>query len=158
MTLSVRNQGRVRRRRQQQGWISLPIIALLIALSSLSMQFQEKQLASYLWQGHVAEVTEEQSLWADFQKALVLSPSFALSVLSECIGFCDLQVIVSEQTWQSGDASLRYRWERYESLPNEDENLATFYRLCATQNQQQYRCWWWQENRLLSNGWVSASD
>ncbi|MCW8357048.1 hypothetical protein N5P32_14525 [Marinomonas pontica] len=50
-------------------------------------------MASYLWQGHVAEVTEEQSLWADFQKALVLSPSFALSVLSECIGFCDLQVI-----------------------------------------------------------------
>lgn len=142
----------------QRAWVSLPIIALLLAMSSLSMHFQERLMASYKWRGQVNEVELDQQIWTDFHQNLVASPGFASAIASECIGFCDLGKPIQEKTWQKANQLVHYRWESYESLPDGADNTKTFYRLCATQNQQQYRCWWWREDRLLSNGWVSVSD
>lgn len=143
--------------RTQHGWVSLPIVALLLAMSSLSMHFQERLMAAYQWRGQENEVEADQKVWADFRQALVVSPSFTLATASECIGFCDLGERSHEKTWQKDNQLVYYRWESYESLPDESDNTKISYRLCATQNQQQYLCWWWRENRLLANGWVSAS-
>ncbi|QUX92490.1 hypothetical protein CYL31_14255 [Marinomonas sp. A3A] len=143
--------------RTQQGWVSLPIIALLLAMSSLSMHFQERLMASYKWRGQVNEVEANQQIWTDFQQALVVSPSFASATASACVGFCELSQRSKENGWQKDDQFIYYRWESYESLPDESENTDVSYRLCATQNQQQYRCWWWRESRLLANGSVSVS-
>tara|TARA_R110001606_G_C15364985_1_gene648950 strand:- start:294 stop:746 length:453 start_codon:yes stop_codon:yes gene_type:complete len=141
----------------QQGWVSLPIVALLLAMSSLSMHFQERLMAAYQWRGQVNEVEADQQIWADFRQALVVSPSFTSAKASECIGFCALGERSQEKTWQKDNQLVHYRWESYESLPDESDNAKISYRLCATQNQQQYLCWWWREDRLLANGWVSAS-
>lgn len=143
--------------RTQRGWVSLPIIALLLAMSSLSMHFQERLMASYKWRGQVNEVEADLQIWTNFQQALILTPSFVSATASECIGFCDLRESIQEKSWQKDNQLVHYRWESYESLPDESDDTQIFYRLCATQNQQQYRCWWWQESRLLANGWVSAS-
>ena len=143
--------------RIQRGWVSLPIIALLLAMSSLSMHFQERLMASYKWRGQVNEVEADQQIWSDFQQALVASPSFASAKASECVGFCELGGSSQEKTWRKDNQLVHYRWESYESLPDESDNTQISYRLCATQNQRQYRCWWWRESRLLANGWVSAS-
>jgi hypothetical protein len=143
--------------RTQRGWVSLPIIALLLAMSSLSMHYQQRLLASYQWRGQVNEVEADQQIWSDFWQDLVESPSFTSATASVCVGFCALGEPVQEKTWQKANQLMHYRWESYESLPDESDNTETFYRLCATQNQQQYRCWWWRESSLLANGWVSAS-
>ncbi|WP_219703825.1 hypothetical protein [Marinomonas lutimaris] len=143
--------------RTQQGWVSLPIIALLLAMSSLSMHFQERLMASYKWRGQVNEVDANLKIWDDFYLAFVISPSFTSAKASECIGFCELSQRSKENGWQKDDQFIYYRWESYESLPDESENTDVSYRLCATQNQQQYRCWWWRESRLLANGSVSVS-
>ncbi|RBP77922.1 hypothetical protein EBI01_19805 [Marinomonas rhizomae] len=144
--------------RAQRAWVSLPIIALLLAMSSLSMHFQERLMASYKWHGQVNEVEADQQIWTDFRQALVMTPGFTLAKASECIGFCDLDERSQEKTWRKDNQLVRYRWESYESLPDEFDNAKISYRLCATQNQQQYLCWWWREDRLLASGWVSASD
>jgi hypothetical protein len=143
--------------RTQQGWVSLPIIALLLAMSSLSMHFQQRLMASHQWRGQVNEVDANLKIWDDFYLAFVISPSFTSAKASECIGFCELSQRSKENGWQKDDQFIYYRWESYEPLPDESENTDVSYRLCATQNQQQYRCWWWRESRLLANGSVSVS-
>ena len=142
---------------KQRAWVSLPIIALLLAMSSLSMYFQETLLANYQWRGQLHEVEEEQQIWNSFWQTVVRSPTFDSAVASECVGFCELGELAPQQSWQKENQLLYYRWESYERKSEEDEPTQTSYRLCATQNQQQYRCWWWREGRLLSTGWVSAS-
>jgi len=51
----------------QRGWVSLPIIALLLAISTLSMQYQQRLQASYLWQGQLNDIEIEQQVWMDFK-------------------------------------------------------------------------------------------
>ncbi|NLQ18424.1 hypothetical protein HGG82_12445 [Marinomonas sp. M1K-6] len=141
----------------QRGWVSLPIIALLLAISALSSQYQQRLQAGYKWRGQLHDVEEGQQIWGDFYQAWVVAADFSSAKASACVGFCDLQQSALERIWQSNDQWVYYRWERYVSVPDESENTHLSYRLCATQNQQQYRCWWWQESRLLASGWVSAS-
>lgn len=141
----------------QQGWVSLPIIALLLALSTLSAHYQQGLEAGLKWRSQLYNVTEEQQIWTDFYQALVVSAHFSAANASTCIGFCDLREPRLESIWQARNQRLYYRWESYISSPDEMENPQRSYRLCATQNQQQYRCWWWHEHRLLASGWVSAS-
>ena len=143
----------------QRGWVSLPIIALLFIVASVSMHYQDRVLASYQWRGQLNEIEMEQQIWQDFQQAWIVSPSFTTAKASECLGFCELNDPNLESSWFNKEGRLlHYRWESYESLPEESENSQVYYRLCATQNQQQYRCWWWRESQRISSGWVSASD
>jgi hypothetical protein len=149
---------RASRLRHQNGWVSLPIIALLLALSTLSVNYQQRLQAAFKWRGQLNEAEAQQEIWGDFYRILVSSPSFVSATVTECLGFCDLRSHLQEKTWQNDDQQVNYRWERYQPVSGEATNPDTFYRLCATQNQQQYRCWWWREHRLISNGWVTASD
>ena len=142
----------------QRGWVSLPIIALLLALSTLSAHYQQGLQAGFKWRSQLNDVTEEQKIWTDFYQAWVVSAHFSAAQASTCIGFCALHESRLESIWQTRNQQLYYRWERYTSVPDEMDNTQRSYRLCATQNQQQYRCWWWHEHRLLASGWVSASD
>jgi hypothetical protein len=133
-----------------RGWISLPIIALLLGMSVLSMAYQKSQLASYQWLGQLKDVKDERQLWQDFELAFVESPNFASASKSECIGFCALAV-QQEKNWQRHSRIMHYQWTRY---INSQSKVS--YRLCATENQHQYLCWWWRDNKLLANGRVSA--
>lgn len=155
----------------QHGWVSLPIIALLLAVSALSVRYQNDLLAAYQWRGQLNDVEEGQQVWIEFKSEFVASPDFSSALDSECVGFCDLLTNRNndnENEWQSAisstsNQSLHYQWARYESVGEEsaeDEgvDLSVSYRLCATQNQQNYLCWWWREGKLISNGWVSITD
>ena len=145
--------------RSQRGWVSLPIIALLLIVASVSIHYQDRVLAAYQWRSQLNEVAVEQKVWTDFQQAWTVSPSFTSAKASSCLGFCELNDNSLESVWFNQEGLvLHYRWESYVSLPDEYEKSQVFHRLCATQNQQQYRCWWWREKRLISGGWVSASD
>jgi len=140
-----------------RGWISLPIVALLLAMSSLSIHYQERVLASSQWRGQLHDVDSELKIWQDFYQDLVTAPHFVSALASQCSVFCPLSEITTQKEWQSQNQFLYYRWESYKLSAEEADSPKSFYRLCATQNQQQYCCWWWREDRLLSNGWVSAS-
>jgi hypothetical protein len=153
----------------QRGWVSLPIIALLLAVSTLSTRYQETLLATYKWRGQLNDVEENQQIWVDFYTDVIASPAFHLATLGDCVGFCGLleqQDSYQEQVWTQGDQTLNYQWSRYElsleeksdeaGSSSESENKQTSYRLCATQNQQAYLCWWWRDGKLLSNGWLSV--
>lgn len=142
----------------QKGWISLPIIGLLLAVSSVSVHYQESIMASYQWRGVLSEVDEGQGAWAEFEQQFVSSASFTDSVMSRCQGFCELhqgQYTPDESIWQaaSSSPSFYYQWHRFEKA-----DAIEFHRLCASQNQLQYQCWWWRERRLLSHGWVTVVD
>jgi len=155
----------------QKGWVSLPIIALLLAISSLSTHFQNTMIVSYQWRGQLSDLEEDQQIWRDFIDDYVTSPSFHLATLSDCVGFCDLaeqQTSDEERTWSKDGQTLQYQWSRYDLSEDEDEDEAesegettpvirTSYRLCATQNQQAYLCWWWRDGKLLSSGWVTVN-
>lgn len=143
---------------QLKGWVSLPVIAVLLTLSTLSIRYQDSLMASYQWRGQLSEVADELQIWTDFQQEFVNGPAFNDAVSRGCIGFCrltDSQFTEYEKKWLADESgsSLFYQWHRYEKA---DATLA--YRLCASQNLRQYQCWWWQNHRLISNGWVSASD
>jgi hypothetical protein len=144
----------------QKGWISLPIIALLLAVSALSARYQETLLASYKWGGQLSDVAEEQEIWRFFRVGFVESPSFNLASLSACVGFCELaslQNTSQEKEWNHDGKVLNYQWTRYEKFDVDTNLVETSYRLCATQNQQTYLCWWWRESKLISSGWVSIN-
>ncbi|MFT2096995.1 hypothetical protein ACMUMQ_01445 [Marinomonas sp. 2405UD66-6] len=164
----------------QKGWVSLPIIALLLAISSLSTHFQNTMIASYQWRGQLTDLEEDQQIWRDFIDNYVTSPSFHLAMLSDCVGFCDLaeqQASDEESTWSKDGQILRYQWSRYDLSEDKDKDkdkdededeeeesegettsvIQTSYRLCATQNQQAYLCWWWRDGKLLSSGWVAVN-
>ncbi|MEO9273853.1 hypothetical protein ABFY09_03255 [Marinomonas sp. 5E14-1] len=153
----------------QRGWVSLPIIALLLAISSLSTHFQNTMIASYQWRGQLSDLEEDQQIWRDFIDDYVASPSFYLATLSDCVGFCDLaeqQSSDEESTWSKGEQTLQYQWSRYDLSEDDEESeggtettsvTQTSYRLCATQNQQAYLCWWWRDGKLLSSGWVAVN-
>ena len=151
--------------RSQRGWVSLPIIALLLAVSALSVRYQEDLLAAYQWRGQLSDIEEEQKFWTAFQSEFVASPSFSSALDSECVGFCDLleqQESDQEKTWQYSNQTFTYQWSRYEGSAEEEsssepESSQTSYRLCATQNQQVYLCWWWRDGKLLSNGSLSVN-
>ncbi|MEP0073841.1 MAG: hypothetical protein ABJE79_14160 [Marinomonas sp.] len=148
--------------------MSLPIIALLLVISSLSTHYQETMLASYQWRGQLSDVEEDQQIWRDFMDDYVTSPSFHLATLSDCVGFCDLaeqQTNGEERAWSKDGQTLYYQWSYYDLSENEEESedeseatsvIQTSYRLCATQNQQAYLCWWWRDGKLLSSGWVAV--
>lgn len=152
----------------KRGWVSLPIIALLLVVSSLSTHYQETMLASYQWRGQLSDVEEDQQIWRDFMDYYVTSPSFHLATLSDCVGFCDLaeqQTSDEERTWSKDGQTLYYQWSHYDLSENEEESedesetisvIQTSYRLCATQNQHSYLCWWWRDGKLLSSGWVAV--
>ena len=142
----------------QRGWVSLPIIALLLAISTLSAQYQQRQQASYLWRGQLKDLQVEQQIWTNFKQDFVVSPSLSSAILSECVGFCALGLHAQEKIWQKDTQRMHYQWARHASPLDELGNVTTYYRLCASQNQQQYRCWWWRNGTWLSGGWVSASD
>jgi len=150
----------------QRGWVSLPIIALLLAVSALSVRYQEDVLAAYQWRGQLSDVEDAQQIWTAFKSEFTTSPDFLSALESECVGFCDLftgQNNGHENKWlfdSSNSQEIGYQWSRYESVGDVDESadLSVSYRLCATQNQQDYLCWWWREGKLISNGWVSITD
>jgi len=142
----------------QRGWISLPIIMLLLVLSTLSMQYQQRLQASYQWRGQLKDIESEQQVWTDFKQGFVVSPDFSSATLSACLGFCGLGGSVQEKTWQKEAQSIHYQWLRYEAAVDESVSVVISYRLCASQNRQQYRCWWWRGETLFSQGWVSAAD
>lgn len=150
--------------KSQKGWVSLPIIALLLAISSLSTHYQDTMMASYQWRGQLSDLEEEQQIWRDFIGDYVASPSFHLASLSGCVGFCDLaeqQSSDEEKSWSKDGQTLQYQWSRYDLSEDEEESetasvVEISYRLCATQNQQAYLCWWWRDGKLLSSGWVSV--
>lgn len=140
----------------QRGWVSLPIIALLLALSTLSVHYQQRLQAAFQWRGQLDDVNQEQQVWTEFVDQVVANPNFSIATPSECRGFCPIRIHSHNQRWQQGGQSLRYRWEGYQAVLDEPSRRSNFYRLCATQNQYQYRCWWWQESQLLSSGWVTT--
>lgn len=160
--------------KSQKGWVSLPIIALLLVVSSLSTHYQNTVMASYQWRGQLSDLEEDQQIWRDFIDNYVASPSFHLASLSGCVGFCDLleqQTKDEESAWTKDGKTMHYQWSRYEQSEDEEESeeesgegeseatsvIQTSYRLCATQNQQAYLCWWWRDGKLLSSGWVTVN-
>ena len=149
----------------QQGWVSLPIIALLLAVSALSMRYQETLFASYKWRSQLSDVANEQAIWENFRQTFVVSPSFDVAVLSDCEGFCALnrlQNTAQEKSWTNDGNTLDYQWTMYVKEETQDDGVTvisttTSYRLCATQNQQAYLCWWWRDGKRLAEGWAFAS-
>ncbi|MCB5161345.1 hypothetical protein [Marinomonas algarum] len=142
----------------QSGWVSLPIIGLLLAVASISSHYQETLMASYQWRGKLKAAQEEQRFWTGFEQTFVLSANFSQAFSSQCAGFCDLssaQYGLQEQIWQgaSDQPLIFYQWHTF----TETEQRVS-HRLCASQNQRQYRCWWWRDEQVVATGWVTAGS
>lgn len=140
--------------RGNKGWVSLPIIVLLLAVASLSQAYYVRVQSSYKWKMKLQSVSQEKKIWEKFESEWVLSPDFSQARKSPCQGFCALQSVQNTgMEWWQGHNRLFVQWEKYT-----EDGSATYYRLCASQHLFRYQCWWWQGKRLLSDGWVTAVD
>ncbi|MCV2403274.1 hypothetical protein OFY17_10320 [Marinomonas sp. C2222] len=167
------SQNKVRQRKALAGWVSLPILAMILMVATLSTEYQNRMLAAYKWQGQLQDVEADQAAWESFQSAFVFSPSFHLAQQSDCLGFCPLnanQNTEGESQWHHAQQTFYYQWHAYDPAlveGNGEEGNETdsevsseekkAYRLCGSQNQLSYLCWWWQEEKLISNAWVTIN-
>lgn len=167
------NLNKVKQRKALAGWVSFPILAMILMVATLSTEYQNRMLVAYQWQGQLQDVETGQSAWLDFQSAFVISPSFHLAQQSECVGFCPLnsnQNSAQESQWRHAQQTFYYQWHAYDQTLDIEENeegnrvagsetnseVKKAYRLCASQNQLSYLCWWWQEEKLISSAWVTV--
>jgi len=143
-------------RYDQQGWVSLPVIVLLLVVASLSLAYQQRLQDAFQWRATLDDVNQSSILWQKFQQERVLSPAFHDAQISTCIGFCSLissASLIHTMVWHSNnEEDITYLWRYYDNTQG-----VRFYRLCARQDQQQYRCWWWRDHTLISQGIVSAT-
>lgn len=141
--------------RSLQGWVSLPILVLLITVAGLSLAYQQRLEAHFVFRSTLDSLTKSTQLWQAFEGSLVASVDFSLATESLCQGFCPLTsnaYMANANVWRHGEDALMYQWRYY----SHDENRR-FYRLCARHQQQNY-CWWWQEHRLISRGFVNTTN
>ncbi|MEL0637070.1 hypothetical protein V6259_09880 [Marinomonas sp. TI.3.20] len=143
-------------RQTQKGWISLPIIFFLLVVAGLSVAYQQKLQESFQWRATLAESNQSRERWYMFEQDIVTSPVFNAAQKSLCDGFCPLTPsshLVNTNVWRHGEESITYLWRYYINSLG-----VRFYRLCASQNHQQYHCWWWQEKIPISRGFVGVAS
>ena len=140
-------------RSAQAGWLSLPIIVLLLAATSLADYLQRNLLADYQWRSALQSAQHEGQLPQAFQREFIQQPKFHRARLSSCEGFCPLSVAITNGSglsqWGDKHSRVHYLWSSWQNAQG-----ARFYRLCASQNQQIYLCWWWREQVLVSRAWL----
>ncbi|WP_460755050.1 hypothetical protein [Marinomonas epiphytica] len=136
---------------RQAGWVSLPIVLLLLAMASASAYFQRQFLASYEWRLLFQQSQQTGRFAQAFWQEFVNTPNFAQASPSQCEGFCTLaKGLSSQRQWQTNTQTYFYQWHSYQ----EEMSSTVFYRLCVSKNQSQYYCWWWQNSHLQSHGWL----
>lgn len=129
---------------RQQGWVSVPVLLLVIMLSALLVRHQLTLNDSSLWQTQREQI-ESQKIWQDIHQALMTLPAVSGDA-ANCTGFCRPKT----GNWQSVSLTLGKVWlqkQRIERLGVE--------RWCATRDQQWVRCWWHHDSGAHSVIWLA---
>ncbi|CUB02456.1 hypothetical protein [Marinomonas fungiae] len=126
------------------GWVSMPILLMVIMLSALLVSHQSSLQEESLWQTQKAQ-QQPQIIWRDIYQMLSTMPAVAVGSLN-CTGFCRPQ----SGYWQLRQFSSGAAWlqkQRIEHLNVE--------RWCATRDQQRVRCWWQHDSGETKQMWLT---
>ena len=126
------------------GWVSLPILLMIIMLSALLMSHQVSFQEESLWQTQKVQ-QQPQAIWRDIYQLLSAMPAVEVGALS-CIGFCRPQ----NGYWQVRQLAAGTAWLQKQRI--EDLNVE---RWCATIDQQRMRCWWHYDSGETRQMWVA---
>lgn len=145
------------RRASSRGWVSLPILVLLMTVAGLSLAYQQRLQERFLLRSTLEAFNQSTQIWQAFEQAVVVSVDFsaASAAQSQCAGFCRINASaysVNATVWRHDATEVTYLWRYYT-----DAESVRFYRLCARHQQQNY-CWWWRHHRLISRGFVTSAD
>lgn len=133
-----------------QGWVSFPIIVLILILVGSSQFFLrqfEKQSQRFWEEGHVAQ---QQPPWSLFESRVVAHVRDSQAVTSRCLPFCNpFHIEDWNQIFKHNNQIILWR------LEHSDNGNETDYRLCAKAFQaNEHQCWWLEKN---SNRLVARS-
>lgn len=139
----------------QQGWISVPILILLLAAGTFSVYFQQDLLADWQWRKTLQQAQVSSQIPDAFKAQYVQQPNFSLAQSSPCVGFCELTGADSGnlRRWANNKLQVWYQWSQWQNAQG-----GQFHRLCASLNQHAFHCWWWREQVLQSHGWVALQE
>lgn len=117
--------------RNNQGWVSVPVLLMVVMLSAVLVHHQLSLNDSRLWQTQRVQL-HTQEVWQDIHQLLATLPA-SEGEQPHCSGFCRPQ----DGHWQVQQLASGNIWlqkQRIERLKVE--------RWCATKDQQRVRCWW----------------
>ncbi|SBS26419.1 hypothetical protein MAQ5080_00514 [Marinomonas aquimarina] len=127
----------------RHGWVSVPVLVLVVILSLLLVRHQVSLNDSHLWQTQRAQYNP-QSVWQESYQALSAMSATA-GEQSHCAGFCrpqdghwHLARLTTGQFWLQKQRIARLGVERW----------------CATADQQRVRCWWLYDNGEQRSLWL----
>ena len=139
------------------GFISLPIMLLLLFIVALSYRFYQQLASDRQWRYQQQSALNNQQIWHAFEMDIVFTVVPRMAKMSECYGFCTLSEI---EKWNNQYTFSSQNGQQQGN--NAEENLYWFftknskeipyYRLCARrQSLSESKCWWYKkEGETLS--------
>lgn len=128
--------------RRYQGWVSLPILLMVVVFSLLLVRHQESINSSAVWQ--VQRSQQVSSIWQDGHLALKTIPATLVGE-ANCLDFCSPK----KGKWQSVQINQGAVWLQKQRIEQWGVE-----RWCITKDQQQIRCWWHYDNGESSTLWL----
>lgn len=130
--------------KRYRGWVSVPVLLLVIMLSALLVHHQRSLNDSHLWNVQ-RSLQQPQVIWQEIYQTLLTLP-VAAGGHANCAGFCRPK----DGHWQSRELSFGNVW-----LQKQRIELFHVERWCATRDQQRVRCWWQHDSGQQNSMWLA---
>lgn len=127
---------------QSRGWVTFPLVLLLIALLGLSQMTYKTLKEEREWQAQQVSAFAQQDEWNRFIEKRVMNLDTDMAERGDCLGICPL---MTPKDWPYEDflSDMSIRW----ALDMWERDSERFYRLCAlAEGDINHRCWWFGGN------------
>lgn len=111
-----------------RGWVSVPVLMLVIVFGMLMVRYQTSLQSNELWKTQ-QKLSREHTIWHESYELL----SFMSASMSLCSDFCSPE----GGHWTKNNTSMGQVWLQKQRI----SHLAVE-RWCVTRDQQRIRCWW----------------
>ena len=138
------------------GWVSLPVILLLLLMITLQSAFSQRLnlMRSRFYQEHL--IQSEEYIWSAYYFDRVINLRAESALQAECGEFCPaLRNLNWTQSYVWRGQTLYERWE-YQEVDQKRH-----FRLCAMhQARGAMRCWWFQykADQLVPVGYLNRME
>ena len=124
------------------GWVSLPIIVLIVSLGGMLLAQQWSINTQHQWQ-HYYDVTDERELWHLVWDQLQYAPSRLQT--GACAEFCSPWDDTA--VWQKMTIAEQEVWYQAQHI---QQGTSKVQRWCASRNQLTLHCWWQRQGQIAT--------
>ncbi|MBJ7550635.1 hypothetical protein [Marinomonas ostreistagni] len=135
----------INKARQSRGWISLPVVLLIIMLSALLLQQNALFQDHKAWHA-VSALNQDSDIWQEAYSTLNRISS-SEGGGENCQGFCR----PSKGDWQQGSVEGQRIWLQRQRLTE-----MSIERWCATFDKMRIKCWWREDSGAERSMWLTA--